>query len=128
MADEYQVEYEYSAGNTITIKTDNLKIVPVRSGIHIDTRVDGTRVVTDPGHTYRVITCTALLTGTVMNTMHDVQMAAITYSGAYPRIKKIYWDGTTYEENIEVALMNINTLDSGAGWWYISLRFEEKDQ
>jgi len=128
MADEYQVEYEYSAGNTIQFKTDDLKIIPMRSNIRIDTRVDGTRVVTDPGHTYRIFTCTAFLTGTNMNTFHDVQMAAITYSGAYPRIKKIYWNGTTYEENIEVALVNISTLDRGAGWWHVSLRFEEKDQ
>jgi len=128
MADEYQVEYEYVSGSTISFKTDDLRIEPHRSGLYIDTRVDGIRVVTDPSHVYRIITCTSLLTGANMNTFHDVQMAAIVYTGGYPRIKKIYWHGTLYEENIEVALMTVTTLDKGAGWWWVSLRFEEKDQ
>ena len=128
MADEYQVEYEYTSGNTIQFKTDDMRVRPVRSGLHIDTRVDGTRVVTDPGHTYRVITCTAYLDGDDMDTLDSVQSAAIVYSGGFPRLKKIYWDGDSTETNVEVALVDVNELDRGAGWWLVSLRFEGKDQ
>ena len=128
MADEYQVEYEYSSGNTISFRTDDMRVSPVRSGLHIDTRVDGVRVVTDPGHTHRVITCTAFLDGDDMDTLDAVQNAAIVYSGDYPRLKKIYWDGDSTETNVEVALVDVTTLDRGAGWWLVSLRFEGKDQ
>ncbi len=128
MADEYQVEYEYSDGNTISFKTDDMRVRTVRPHLRIDTRVDGTRVVTDSGIAYKVITCTAFLTGNDMDTLDSVQSAAIVYSGAYPRLKKIYWDGDSTETNVEVALMDVNELDRGAGWWLVSLRFEEKDQ
>jgi hypothetical protein len=128
MADEYQVEYEYSDGNTISFKTDDMRVATVRSHLTIDTRVDGVRVVTDPGFSYRVITCTAFLTGNDMDTLDSVQGAAIDYTGAYPRLKKIYWDGDSTETNVEVALMDMNELDRGAGWWLMSLRFEGKDQ
>ena len=128
MADEYQVEYEYSAGNTISFKTDDMRVVTVRPDLRVDTRVDGTRVVTDSGISYRVITCTALLDGDTMDTLDAVQGAAIDYTGAYPRLKKIYWDGDSTETNVEVALMDMNEIDRGAGWWLMSLRFEGKDQ
>ena len=128
MADEFQVEYEYSAGNTITFKTDDMRVAPVRPLLRVDTRVDGIRVVTDPGFSYRVITCTALIDGDTMDTLDSVQGAAIDYTGAYPRLKKIYWDGDSTETNVEVALMDMNEIDRGAGWWLMSLRFEGKDQ
>ena len=128
MADEYQVEYEYSAGNTISFKTDDMRVATVRPDLRVDTRVDGVRVVTDSGISYRVITCTALLDGNTMDTLDSVQGAAIDYTGAYPRLKKIYWDGDSTETNVEVALMDMNEIDRGAGWWLMSLRFEGKDQ
>ena len=128
MVDEYQCEYEYSDGNTIQFKTDNLRPKIVRPGLKIDTRVDGTRVVTDPGFSYLLITCTAIVSGDTMDTLHSVQTGAITYSGAYPRLKKIYWDGDSTEANYEVALVDVDPFDLGAGWWLVSLRFEGKNQ
>lgn len=127
MADEYQCTYEYSDGNSITFKTYDLKVTPVRSHLKIDTRVDGVRVVTDPGFSYRVITCTALIDGDTMDTLDSVQGAAIVYSGIYPRLTVLYWDGDSTETNIEVALMSCDAADLG-DWWNVSLRFEEKDQ
>lgn len=128
MADEYQCEYEYSDGNTISFKTNDLKPRIVRPHLRIDTRVDGTRVVTDSGASYLVITCTSIVSGNTMDTLHSVQTGAITYSGAYPRLKKIYWDGDSTETNYEVALVDVDPLDLGNGWWQVSLRFEGKNQ
>lgn len=128
MADEYQCTYEYTDGNTITWKTDNLKVTVVRPHLRIDTRVDGTRVVTDSGQSYRVITCSTLLNGNDMDTLDSVQGAAIVYSGGYPRLQTLYWDGDSTETNIEVGLVSVDATDLGAGWWWVSLRFEEKDQ
>jgi len=128
MADEYQVEYEYVNGSSIEFKTNDLKITPVRSHLKVDTRVDGTRVVTDPGYVHRKFTFSAVISGATMNTLHDIQVAAIVYTGAYPRITKIYWNGATTETNIEVALTDLTTLDLGAGWWLVNITMEEKDQ
>lgn len=127
MADEYQCTYEYTDGNTITFKTYDLKVTPVHPHLRIDTRVDGTRVVTDSGVSYRVITCTALIDGNTMDTLDSVQGAAIVYTGAYPRLTVLYWDGDSTETNIEVALVSCQATDLGS-WWHVSLTFEEKDQ
>jgi hypothetical protein len=128
LVDEYQVTYEYSAGNSISFRTDDLKVTWVRPGLKVHTRVDGTRVVRDTGAAYRVFSCTAFVEGADADEMDTVQMGAITYSGAYPRLTVLYWNGTTTETNIEVACTEVNVLDRGMGWWLLSLRFEEKDQ
>lgn len=128
MANEYQVIYEYVNGSTITFKTNNLKISIIRPHLKVTTRVDGVRVVSDTAHIYRAFAFNARISGATMNTLHDVQMAAIVYTGAYPRIQKIYWDGATFESNIEVALTQLEVTDQGAGWWDVSIVMEEKDQ
>lgn len=127
MADEFQIEYEYTDGNTITVKAV-VTIKPIRPGLRITTRVDGVRVVTDPGFAYDEIVATALMDGDTVDTLYGVQKGAIVYTGAYPRLKKIYWDGDSTETNIEVALVDTTFSDNGDGWWTVTLRFEEKDQ
>lgn len=128
MADEYQIEYEYSAGNTLSFKTDDLAITYHRANMSVRTVIDGTRIVTDPGNAYRVFTFTAKISGNDMDTLDGVQMGSITYSGDYPRIKKIYWDGDSTETNIEVALTALTAKDLGSGRWQVSITLEEKDQ
>jgi hypothetical protein len=128
MADEYQVTYEYSAGNSITFKTNDLRVKEVRSHIKIDTRVDGTRVVTDPGYVYKSFSFTAIISGATMDTLDSVQSAAIDYTGAYPRITVLYWTGATTETNLEVAITDLIATDLGAGWWHVAITMEGKNQ
>jgi len=128
MADEYQVVYEYSAGNTVSFKTDDLAITYHRHGMKISRRPDGKMYVDDPGVEYRVFKFSGWLTGATQDTLDSVQMAAITYSGAYPRIQKIYWNGATTETNIEVAIPDggLTVHDMGNGWWLVECTMEEK--
>lgn len=128
MVDEYQIEYEYTNGNKISVKADSVNIDIIRPHLRVTTRVDGTRVVTDSGFSYPVITCTAMLSGDDADTLYGVQSGAITYTGAYPRLQKIYWDGDSTETNVEIALVDTKLIDMGDGWWTVSLRFEGKDQ
>ncbi len=128
MADEYQIEYEYTDGNTISFKTNDLRIRYTRPRMRVDVRVDGTKVVTDPGNKQNVYTFTSLITGNTMDTLDGVQRAAITYSGNYPRIKKIYWDGDSTETNIEVALTSLEVIDQGPAGWLVAITLTEKDQ
>ena len=128
MADEYQVTWEYSAGNSITFKSNDLKVKEVRSHLQIDTRVDGTRVVTDPGYAYKTFTFTSIISAATMDTLDSVLSAAITYSGAYPRITTLYWNGATTETNIETAITDLQATDLGSGWWSVAVTMEEKDQ
>jgi len=128
MADEYQIQYEYSDGNTINIKVYQLKVRYHRYGMKISTRPDGKRYVDDPCVEYRVFTFAGYLDGDAMDTLDSVQMAAITYSGAYPRLKVLYWDGDSTETNIEVVIPDggLEVEDMGSGWWHISGTMEEK--
>lgn len=129
MADEYQVIYEYSNGNTISFKTNNLKVSYHREFMRVVTRKDGTRVVIDPNDTqYRTFAFSAIISGNDMDTLDGVQMGSITYSGDYPRIQKIYWDGDSTETNVEVALTSLVATDLGKGWWNVDITMEEKDQ
>ena len=128
MADEYQVEYEYTNGNKISVKAENVRVKIIRPHLRVTTRVDGTRVVTDSGQYYLVITCNALMSGGDADDLFGVQTAAIVYTGAYPRIQKLYWNAADTEANIEVALMDTEFIDQGDGWWLASLRFESKTQ
>jgi hypothetical protein len=120
MTDEYQVEYEYSAGNTIQFKTDDLNIEYIHPGYREDTRVDGTTIVTDPALSCKRFTFTSLLEGATMDSLDTVLTGAITY-GDYPRIKKIYWNGATTESNVKVGRAKVRTLDRGATYWYVSV-------
>jgi hypothetical protein len=129
LADEYQVQYEYSAGNTIDFKTNDLKITYHRAFMRVVTRKDGTRVVIDPNDTqYRVFNFTAVISGNTMDTLDGVQMGSITYSGLYPRIQKIYWDGDSTESNIEVAITALTTQQLDHDRWRVTITMEEKDQ
>ena len=132
MADEYQIEYEYSNGNTIQFKTNDLVIGYHRAFMRVVTRKDGTRVVIDPNDTqYRTFTFSAILKSTDtkhMKNLNDVQMASITYSGDYPRIKKLYFDGSNTESNIEVALTKLEATQISHNAWRVSIVMEEKDQ
>ncbi len=130
MADEYQVIWEYTNGNTISFKTDNLQIRYRKPGMRTDIRVDGIKVVTDPGNRQYIFTFTATLSGDDMDTLDSVERGAIDYTGAYPRIQKIYWDGDSTETNIEVAIPDggLTVVDFGEAGWVVNIIMEEKDQ
>ena len=128
MADEAQIIYEYVNGSTISFKTNDLKITYHRWGQKISRRPDGKMHVDDPGIEYRKFSFSAVITGNTMDTLDGVQMAAITYSGAYPLIQKIYWDGDSTETNIEVVIPDggLVTSDMGNGFWNVQITMEEK--
>lgn len=124
----YQCTYTYSAGNSINFITNDMSIEIVRPSLRVYTRVDGTRVVADSNvGDYLVITCSAIISGDDMDTLHGVQTGSITYSGAYPQLSAIYWDGNSTEANYEVALTKLSADDLG-NYWRVHLTFEGKDQ
>lgn len=102
MADEAQIIYEYSVGADVEIKTNDLKIDIQRLFVQITTRPDGKIYVDDPAKVQRIFTGSGIISGADANELHDVQNTTITYDGTYPRIKKIYWAGATFESNIPV--------------------------
>jgi len=128
MADEYQIQYEYSDGNTVNVKAYSFKVRYHRHGMKITRRPDGKMYVDDPGVEYRVFSFAGYISGNTMDTLDSVQMAAITYSGAYPRLKVVYWDGDSTETNIEVAIPDggLTVEDMGFGWWHVEGVLEEK--
>lgn len=124
MADEAQIIYEYTNGNTVEIKTNDLKINPQRLFVQITTRPDGNIYVDDPGIVQRVFTGTGIIAGADANELHDVQIASITFDGTYPRIQKIYWTGALTETNIPIS-GHFVFADQGAGYWGVSFTLTE---
>ena len=126
MADEAQIIYEYAAASDVSIKTNDLTITYNRLLMTLTARPDGKIYVDDPTIIQRVFTGTGIISGADMNEMNTVQTAAITYSGLYPRIKKIYFAGATTISNVEVALTAFSGTDLGNGFWNVSFTMTEK--
>ncbi len=124
MADEAQIIYEYSVGADVEIKTDDLRITINRLFVKMPSRPDGNIYVDDPTIIQRVFTGTGTISGADANELHDVQIAAITYDGTYPRIKKIYWAGATTETNIPV-FGHFVLADLGSEKWSVSFTLTE---
>ena len=127
MADTAQVIYEHTAGNTISFFTENLKITYVRHFLKIVPRPDGNLFVSDPTVPQRNFTCSGIIDGDELNQMNTWLMAAITYSGSYPRLTTINLDGDTTLSNVEVAITAFSVKDLGAGQWMATVAFTEKD-
>ena len=128
MADEAQVIYEYTAGNTISFKTDNLTITWKRLFMTMTSRPDGKIYVDDPAKAQRTFSCTSIISGATLNTLNTVQTAAITYDATYPRLTKIYFAGATTITNVEVALTELKATDQGNGFWSVDVTFVERVQ
>ena len=127
MADEAQVIYEYTAGNTISFKTSNLTITYNRLFMTVTSRPDGKIYVDDPGKAQRTFSCTSIITGATLATLNTVQTAAITYDATYPRLTTINLaTGTTALTNIEVALTDLKVTDQGSGMWSVDVTFTER--
>lgn len=128
MADVYQIPWEYSDGNTISFKTNDLKITYKRLFQKVHARTDGVLVVTDPGKPQRIFNFTAIVSGNNMDILDGVMTGAITHTGAYPRITTLYWDGDSTESNIETAMTALSAEDMGTAGWRVSVTLTEKAQ
>ncbi len=125
MADEAQIIYEYTVGNDVEIRTNDLKVRYMRAHVQRTTRPDGNKYVDDPGIPYRIFTGTGIISGTDQDEMDTVQMGAITFDGSFPRIKKLFWTGGTTETNIVIELRDFSADDMGFGFWTVSFTMEE---
>ncbi len=126
MADTYHVTYEYSNGNVINFRSKNLTISVTRPLLRLIVQADGGIYTHDPDIKQRIFTGSSILSGDDAKTLHDVQIAGIDYSGAYPRITIINWDGDSTTANIEVAMTRLSMRDRGRGWWQVFFEFTEK--
>ena len=125
MADEAQIIYEYSNGLDVSIRTNDLTITYQRAGVQRTIRANDKKYTDDPAITYRVFTGTGIISGADQEEMDNVQMAAITFDAAFPRIKLIYWTGAKTEANIVVELTAFSANDLGFGFWEVSFTMEE---
>jgi hypothetical protein len=126
MADTYHVTYEYTNGNSINFRSNDLTININRPFMRTIVQPDGGIYVHDPDISQLVFTGSAILSGDDMDTLHSVQVAGINYSGDYPRITVINWDGDSTETNIEVVMTQLRTRDRGRGWWQVFFEFTGK--
>jgi hypothetical protein len=125
MADEAQIIYEYTNGNDVSIKSNDLSIDYKRHHVQRTVRPDGNIYVDDPGVEQRVFTGTGIISGTDVNEMNTVQMAAITFDGSFPRIKKIYFTGAVTITNVVIELTSWTATDLGFGFWAVAFEMTE---
>jgi hypothetical protein len=127
MADESQVIYEYTNGNTVEFKTDDLTIEIRRPLLKIYVLPDKKIKISDPAAYQRIFSCTSNISGADLKELHDVQIGAITYGAGFPRLQKVRFDGGGVNEitNIEVALTSLKVTDVGAGRWDVAVTFTE---
>jgi len=124
MANESQIIYEYTNGNTVEIKTNDLSIDMQRLYVNVVARPDGKIYVDDPGIVQRVFTGTGTIVGADANELHDVQNASITFDGTYPRIQTITWKSGTTETNISVTGHFVFG-DLGSEFWSVKYTLTE---
>lgn len=122
----YHVTYEYTAGNSVSILSNDLRIVVRKPLTREIIQPDGGIYIHDPNIRQRVFTGSGILEGTTSKTIHDIENASIDYSGAYPRITVINWNGTTTHTNIEVWIPTIQFDDLGRGYWRVFFEMREK--
>ena len=125
MSDEAQIIYEYTVGNDVSIRTNDLTITYERVGVQGTLRPDGNFYVDDPGKARRIFTGTGIISGADQEEMNNVQMAAITFDGSFPRIKKIYFTGAKTLTNIVVELTAFSAGDLGFGFWNVTFTMVE---
>jgi hypothetical protein len=126
MVDTAQVTYEHTAGNTLSFFTNDLKIKINRLFMDITARPDGVLKVTDPTVIQREFSCSAIMSADNYKILYDWYVAAITYTGDYPRLSAVYLDGDTILTNIEVAIVGLEASMVAANTWRVAVAFKEK--
>lgn len=126
MVDTAEVIYTDHDGNAVNLFTTDVKITYVFDSVHVDHKNALVGYTTDPIRQYRVVTCTAVMSGDSLNTLNGYNMdTAKTYDGTDPKIV-VYLDGDT-SLTILVAVMECSAAFLGsAGQWSVSFRFEER--
>jgi len=125
MVEVAQVVYTDHDGNTLNIFTKNIKIKYIFEGLEINRRNGKIGITRDPIRQYRVITCTAKLTGTLYDTL-DTQLMddTKTYDEIDPKIVVQLGDSKT--KTIYVATTDITADTAPDGRWYINFTFTER--
>lgn len=125
MADTPQVVYTDHDGNTTNIFTKDVDIEYVFDGLTITRQPGMIGITTDPIQTYRVITCSQIMTGTALNTFNtQVMDTSKTYDGTDPKITVLY-DGTN-SWTIYVAAVSIKASIVTDNEWSVSFKFMER--
>lgn len=122
-----QIIYTQTNGGTpFNFTSNDAKVTfvfPEKTVVHQDNKVG---VACDPNRGYRIITCTAKVTGALAETLNDLMLPASApdYTGAYPTLT-LYWTGTATEV-IEVASMECSLTWAADNAWWASMKWEEK--
>lgn len=122
-----QITFTDHDGNSMSLSCKTVSIQYVFDGLSVDRQTGLVGKTTDPIQEYRVVTCTALLSGDNLSTLNGYLMdTAKTYDGTDPKIV-VYLDGDT-SLTILVAVMSVTaTMAPSAGnQWWVDMVFKER--
>ena len=133
MADTPQIEYEHDAveAHIKFFECTNLTITWMMPGKTVNRQpasAAGVGKVIDLNQTYRVFSGSSILDAATLAELHtQIQPAAApTYTGAYPRLIKVYLTGATYWENVEVVCTGLSATIITDNVWSVKFEFTEK--
>jgi hypothetical protein len=126
MTDTAQLTYSETAENTIDIFTTSLNIRWAFPNKMVERQPNKIGITVDPNMGFRVVECSAILTGAQVSTLNGYLLpaSAITYGATYPKIVITLATGTTF--TILCAITSMQATDMGFGNWSVSLTFEER--
>lgn len=120
------IEFEYSAGNTVSLPTDNLEIDYQRHRMKFDISADGDIMVNDQNIPQRTFSCSCLLDASKAKELNDHYVSDISYGDTYPKITTLYWEGETTETDILCAIASMKIVSRVDGQWNVSITLKER--
>ena len=126
MADEPQIVYTHSLGNSINLFTNNGRFSIAFPNKTIERQPNKVGITVDPNQEYRIVECTAVMSSTDMNTLVGYLMpsSAPTYDSTYPNITMKIDGSTTW--TILCAVTGLNAAPLIDGKWSVSIQFTER--
>lgn len=120
------IEFEYTAGNTVSLPTDSLDIIYHRHRMKFDISADGDIMVNDQNISQRTFSCSCVLDASDAKKLNDHYVSDISYGDTYPRITTLYWKGETTESNILCAIASLDMTSRVDGQWGVNITLKER--
>ena len=126
MVDTPIILYTHADASTLSFFATNVSIRWAFPNKTISRQPNKVGITTDRNDEYRVVTCTAILSGDDLNTLNTAMMpaAAPTYDATDPKIL-IYLDGDT-SLTILCAITELEASHQTSGQWAVSVTFTER--
>lgn len=127
MVDTAAITYTHADASTLDFMATDYHITWVFPNKTVSRQPNKIGITTDRNDVYRVVSCTANLSSTQLNTLNTMMMpaGAPTYDGTDPKVR-VYRDGTNYFDIFCAIIDPIEATHLSADQWSVSIKFVER--